>query len=124
MINNIPVYLVTDSKKKTCMAVLTESWSWTNSKGMTWDFRLGYRSDGHSTGKYFRHFDSLTIAALCHDQDCEQANLVGSYTMRKRGDKAYKLNLKELGASWSTVHRRYAAVSAFSRWLKVRGELK
>ena len=124
MINNITVHLVTDSRRGTCMAVFTELWRWTNSKGMIWIFDKGYRSDGHSTGKYFRHFDKVVIAALCHDQDCEEANLIGSYTMRRRGDKAYKLNLKELGASWSTVHRRYAAVSARSRWLKVTGKLK
>ena len=119
MINVIPINMVTDSNDRTCMAVFTEDWSW-----MAWEFKKGDTSDGHSTGDYFRHFDAWVIAALCHDQDCEEANAIGSYAMRRAGDRAYKHNLKELGASRATVYRRYAAVSAYSRWLKLTGELK
>ena len=124
MINVIPAKLVTDSALGTCMAVYTDDWSWTNSKGMTWHHKDKGESDGHSTGTYFRHFDFLSIAAFNHDKDCIAANLARSYAMRRAGDRAYKQNLRDLGASWATIHRRYAAVSAYSRWLKLKGDLK
>ena len=124
MINVIPVEMITDSKDNTCMAVFTEDWMWSNKAGFVWIFKKGDVSDGHSTGAYFRHFDAWVIAALCHDQGCIEANKDKNYNRRRKVDKAYKMNLKELGASWSTVHRRYAAVSAYSRWLKLKGDLK
>lgn len=124
MINEIPCHLVTDSSDNTCMAVFTKDWSWTNSGGMTWEFKKGDVSDGHSTGAFFRHFDAWTIAALCHDQDCVNANDAKSYKMRKAGDKAYKFNLIDLKAPKSTVYRRYAGVSARAYKLKLTGKLK
>ena len=125
MIHEIPCHLVTDSSDNTCMAVFTKNWSWTNSTtGMTWKFKKGDTSDGHSTGSYFRHFDDVTIAALCHDQDCVKANKDKSYQKRKRGDRSYKWNMINLKASKGKVYRRYAAVSAYARWLKMKGDLK
>jgi hypothetical protein len=102
---------------------IMEDFSYINSEGTRWDFKKGWKSDGHSTGKYFKHFDEYTIAALSHDQDCERSWEMTSYAIRREGDKNYKFNLKELGASKSTVYRRYAAVSARTRWLKFTGEL-
>ena len=124
MINNIPVYLVTDSKRGTCMAVFYKDWQWSNNLGHTWYFTEGDKSDGHSTGSYFRHFDAWVVAALCHDQDCVEANTAKDYKYRRTADKDYKRNLKYLGASWSVIHRRYAAVCGYSRLLKFRGKLK
>ena len=124
MIHEIPCHLVTDSSDNTCMAVFTKDWSWTNSAGMTWNFKKGDISDGHSTGTYFRHFDAWIIAALCHDQDCIKANESKSYKMRRAGDKAYKFNLKDLKAPKTTVYRRHAGVSAYAIKLKITGKLK
>ena len=124
MIHEIPVHLVTDSSDNTCMAVFTEDWSWTNSAGMTWHFKKGDVSDGHSVGNYFRHFDAFTIAALCHDQDCIKANESKSYKMRKAADKAYRFNLIDLKAPRSTVYRRSAGVRLYAYKLKLSGKLK
>lgn len=95
-----------------------------NSRGDTWSFPIGWVSDGHSTGEYFKHFDAWTAAALCHDQECEQSWKEKRYDLRRTGDKNYKFNLKELGAPKSTVYRRYAAVSARTRWLKITRRIK
>ena len=124
MIHEIPCHFITDSSDNTCMAVFTEDWSWTNSKGLTWHFNKGDVSDGHSIGTYFRHFDAWLIAALCHDQDCIRANEAKSYKMRRYGDRAYKYNLDDLKAPTSTVYRRYAGVSAYSWKLKITKALK
>lgn len=124
MIHEIPAHLVTDSSDNTCMAVFTEDWSWTNSAGKTWYFKKGDVSDGHSTGTYFRHFDAWLIAALCHDQDCVNAHKAKSYKMRKAADKAYRFNLIDLKAPWSTVYRRSAGVRAYALKLKLTGRLK
>ena len=102
---------------------IIEDFTFTNGNGDSWDFKAGWRSDGHSTGKYFKHYDAYTLAALSHDLDCEKANRKKSYDIRKRGDKNYKFNLKELGAPKSTVYRRYAAVSARTKWLKLTGRI-
>ena len=102
---------------------IVEGFTYTNSRGQSWHFKKGWKSDGHSTGKYFKHFDEWTIAALAHDLDCEMANEFKDYGIRRRGDKAYKFNLKELGAPKSTVYRRYAGVSGYARWLKLSGKL-
>ena len=124
MIHVIPVHMVTDSSDNTCMAVFTEDWSWTNSAGMTWNFKKGDTSDGHSTGTYFRHFDAWVIAALCHDQDCVNAAKYESYKMRKDGDKDYRFNLNDLKAPKSTVYRRSAGVRVYAYNLKISGKLK
>jgi len=124
MIREIPCHLVTDSSNNTCMAVSTKDWSWTNSAGMAWNFKKGETSDGHSRGKYFRHFDAWLLAALCHDQDCVRANEEGSYKMRMAGDNAYKFNLFDLGAPKSTVLWSYTGVSIYTYKLKLMGKLK
>ena len=124
MIHEIPLSIVTDSSDKTCMAVFTKDWSWTNSKGMKWEFKKGEISDGHSTGTYFRHFDAWVIAALCHDQDCIRANEGKNYKMRRAGDKAYRFNLADLEAPKTAVYNRYAWVSAYAYKLKITRALK
>jgi hypothetical protein len=105
------------------MIEVMEPFTYTNNRGDSWIFSAGWHSDGHSTGKYFKHFDEYTIAALCHDQDCEESWNTASYSTRVKGDKNYRINLTELGASKSTVYRRYAAVSARTKWLWITGKI-
>ena len=124
MIHEIPFHMVTDSSDQTCMAVFTKDWEWTNSAGKTWAHKKGDSSDGHTRGKYFRAFDSLVIAALNHDQDCVRANKAKSYAIRIQGDKDYKFNLIDLGASKAVANISYAGVRVFAYKLKISGRLK
>jgi len=123
-INKLPVIMHLDYKNNKVSIEITEDFTYTNTLEMQWAFKSGWRSDGHSVGKYFKHFDAYTMAALCHDRDCEMSNNIGSYNMRRTGDKNYKFNLQDLGASKATILRRYAAVSTYARWLKLTGKLK
>lgn len=99
---------------------LNHSFTWTNKSGKEWLFNAGWSTDGHSIPGPFKNFDRLTIAAMCHDQDCERAK---SYEDRIRGDNDYYSNMRDLGGSRTIALRRFAAVRAYSFWLKVRGKL-
>jgi len=123
-IDSLPNTMHFDRVKNRVTIEITEPLTLTNSKGTIWLFKPGWPSDGHSTGKYFKHFDAYTPAALCHDQDCEKANQQKSFSARRKGDKDYRHNLTELGAPNSTVLRRYAAVTTRSYWLRLTGKLK
>lgn len=123
-IESLPVIMHFDYKKNKVKIEIVEDFDYINSKNQPWILRAGWCSDGHSVGKLFKHFDAWTLAALCHDQDCEIANKARSFKMRRAGDKNYKFNLTDLGAPKSTVYRRYAAVSLRTRWLKLTGKLK
>ena len=122
-IESLPVIMHFDYKNNKVKIEITEDFVYENSKGKTWMFYAGWMSDGHSVGKLFKHFDAWTLAALCHDRDCEIGNDHKSFKVRSLGDKDYKFNLKDLGAPKSTVYRRYAAVSARTRWLKLTGKI-
>lgn len=121
---SLPNIMHFDAKNNTVKIEITEDFSYENSRGQAWDFKKGWMSDGHSVGQFFKHFDAWTLAALCHDKDCELANSWESYNFRREGDKNYKFNLKDLGAPKSTVYRRYSAVSGYAYMLKMRGKLK
>ena len=121
-ITKIPLKFMHFDYESNKVSIETAGFSYTNGRGHTWTFQEGWHSDGHSVGR-FKHFDTQTFAALCHDQDCERANRLENYALRRIGDKDYKYNLAELGAPKTTVLRRYAAVSAMSRWLKFTGKL-
>lgn len=117
-IESLPVIMHFDYEKNKVKIEIVEDFEWKE-----WRFKAGWMSDGHSVGGLFKHFDAWTLAALAHDQDCELANRKQSYDIRKRGDKNYRINLKELGAPRSTVYRRYAAVSARTKWLMLTGRI-
>jgi len=122
-INSLPLIMHFDYKNNKVCIEITLSFIYTNGRGDKWSFKKGWRSDGHSVG-YFKHFDAQTMAALCHDQDCEEAERQKSYAIRRQGDKNYKFNLADLEASRSKVLRRYAGVSARAYRLKFTGKLK
>jgi len=124
-IESLPVIMHFDYKNNNVTIEITEDFTYTNNKGKSWHFKKGWRSDGHSTGSLFKHFDAYTLAALCHDQDCERANVAESYKMRRKGDKSYRYNLKDLGAPKFTVWRRYQAVRGRTVYLhKITRKLK
>jgi len=81
----------------------------------TWVFKAGWSTDSHSIPGPFKNFDRLTIAAMCHDQDCEEAL---TFEDRRNGDKDYYLNMRDLGASRFIATRRYLAVSGYAYTIK------
>ena len=123
IIKSLPVIMHFDYKKNKVKIEIVETFTYTNSRDDSWRFGVGWLSDGHSTGKYFKHFDAWTLAALCHDLDCERSNDLKSHYVRREGDKNYKFNLADLGAPKAQVNWRYAAVSARTRWLKLMGRI-
>jgi len=123
-IDSLPVIMHFNAKYNTVKIEIVDRFFFINKAGKKWVFYPEWKSDGHSVGSYFKHFDAWTIAALCHDQDCEIANKEGSYKFRRQGDKDYRNNLIELGAPKTTVYRRYAAVSSYAYALRLKGDLK
>lgn len=122
MIFELPVKMVIDTKKKTVMIEFTEDYHLVIG-GKWWWFEKGWQSDGHSVG-IFKHFDAWTLAALPHDQTCETANRFKDYSLRRKGDRQYRVNLKALGAPKRVWMRRYAGVSLRAWQLKLTGKLK
>lgn len=98
---------------------------WVNLKtDKIWHFKEGWRSDGHSIPGPFKNFDRSTMAAMCHDQDCENANNDADYAKRRAGDRNYYDNLRYLGEARHTAWRRYSAVTLRSYKLKLTEKLK
>lgn len=97
---------------------------WTNKAGKAWQFQADWESDFHSIPGGVQTIDRLSMAALCHDQDCEVANKLNDYAMRVQGDKDYYQNMRDLGGSRFIAGRRYAAVRLRSLKLKAQGKLK
>lgn len=121
---SLPCIMHFDRKGNVVMIQLIYDLTLTNDKGGVWHFEKWWKSDGHSTGEYFRHFDAWLAAALCHDLDCENAEKTGDVSIRKQGDKDYKYNLDYLGAPESTEVRRFVGVSIYRRFLRMMGKLK
>lgn len=119
IIYNVNIHIPDDSSRM--MVEFNAPYSWTNKRGKEWNFKKGWRSDGHSIPGPFKNFDRLTLAALCHDQDCENAL---DYKQRRQGDKDYFKNMRDLGGAMHVCLRRYAAVSAYSNYLKMKGKLR
>lgn len=113
IIKNVDISIPADSGRM--RITLNEGFSWVNKRGKKWSFIAGWSTDGHSIPGPFKNFDRLTLAAMCHDQDCERAS---SYAQRRQGDKDYYYNMRDLGASRITATRRYMAVSAYARLIK------
>ncbi len=113
IIENVNIHIPADSGRM--VVELNEPYSWTNKKGKTWSFAAGWSTDGHSIPGPFKNFDRLTVAAMCHDLDCERAT---TYAQRRQGDKDYYSNMRDLGAPQTTAIRRYMAVSAYARYIK------
>ena len=109
----VDVCIPESSKRMTI--IFNFDYQWTNKKGKTWTFKAGWSSDGHSIPGGIHSFDRLVQAALCHDQDCENAT---TYEERRQGDRDYFDNMRELGGSRFVAWRRYIAVSGYSRKIK------
>lgn len=113
VIKNVDINIPDDSGRM--LITLNEGFSWVNKKGKKWSFIAGWSTDGHSIPGPFKNFDRLTLAAMSHDLDCENAT---TYEQRRQGDKDYYQNMRDLGASRVTATRRYMAVSAYARLIK------
>ena len=113
IIQNVDIRIPDDSGRM--IVTLNEAHSWKNKKGKKWSFAAGWSTDGHSIPGPFKNFDRFTIAAMCHDQDCEKAT---TFEQRRQGDKDYYQNMRDLGASRITAMRRYMAVSAYAMTIK------
>lgn len=113
IIPNVDITIPDDSGRMIIM--FNEDYIWTNKRGKTWEFKAKWSSDGHSIPGPFKNFDRVTIAAMCHDLDCENAL---SYEDRRRGDWDYLHNMRDLGASRFKAWRRYLAVSGYALSIK------
>ena len=114
LIRNVDINLPDDSGRMTI--TLNEVFSWKNKMGKKWTFAAGWSTDGHSIPGPFKNFDRLTIAAMCHDQDCEKAT---TYAQRRQGDKDYYQNMRDLGAG-RTIRAAYLErVNQFVRTIEL-----
>ena len=122
VINNVNIHIPADSGRM--LVEFTEDYEWTNKQGKTWKFLAGWSSDSHSIPGGFQNFDRTTLSAMSHDQDCERANEAHSLSMRIQGDRDYRENMRDLGASRLVAYRRWLAVSGRTLKLKIQGKLK
>ena len=104
----------------TMMLKFNEQYVWTNARGKTWIFDKGEASDGMSMW-VFRHYGQFLLPALAHDQDCINAK---TYAERREGDRQFKANMKDLGASKWFYTRRYLGVSAYAQWMRIKGDFR
>lgn len=120
ILNNVNVVIPEDSGRMEIE--FNKDHTWTNLKTRkSWTFKAGWSSDGHSIPGPMKNFDRSTLAALAHDQDCEDAK---TFKERHLGDMDYYDNMRFLGVARHIAWRRYAAVSARSYRLKLTGEFK